>query len=131
VCVCVAMCKCMLVCDVMGARHCGQPAQLPQTKAVRAPFTPSRGPHSHPCPLTPLNPLYAQDHPNEDLYEKSVHMLETYFDIDEGEDQNLAPAVEQVGARSHAHLHTNMCMHIAHTRTHACTYARTHAVRSL
>lgn len=32
-----------------------------------------------------------QDHPNEDLYEKSVHILETYFDIDEGEDQNLAP----------------------------------------
>lgn len=35
-----------------------------------------------------------QDHPNEDLYEKAVHILETYFDIDEGEDQNLAPAMD-------------------------------------
>uniref|UniRef100_A0A7S3RB89 Importin subunit alpha n=1 Tax=Dunaliella tertiolecta TaxID=3047 RepID=A0A7S3RB89_DUNTE len=38
-----------------------------------------------------------QDHPNEDLYEKAVHILETYFDIDEGEDQNLAPAVDSQG----------------------------------
>ncbi|KAJ9513382.1 hypothetical protein QJQ45_001410 [Haematococcus lacustris] len=38
-----------------------------------------------------------QDHPNEDLYEKAVHILEAYFDIDEGEDQNLAPAVTQEG----------------------------------
>mmetsp|Transcript_588 Transcript_588/g.1321 ORF Transcript_588/g.1321 Transcript_588/m.1321 type:complete len:546 (-) Transcript_588:4676-6313(-) len=35
-----------------------------------------------------------QDHPNEDLYEKAVHILETYFDVDEGEDQNLAPAMD-------------------------------------
>ena len=35
-----------------------------------------------------------QDHPNEDLYEKAVHILETYFDIDEGEDQNLAPSMD-------------------------------------
>lgn len=34
-----------------------------------------------------------QDHPNEDLYEKAVHILETYFDVDEGDDQNLAPGV--------------------------------------
>ncbi|PNW83911.1 hypothetical protein CHLRE_04g215850v5 [Chlamydomonas reinhardtii] len=36
---------------------------------------------------------HLQDHPNEDLYEKAVHILETYFDVDEGDDQNLAPAV--------------------------------------
>lgn len=35
-----------------------------------------------------------QDHPNEDIYEKAVHILEGYFDIEEGEDQNLAPAVD-------------------------------------
>ncbi|MEW5301142.1 MAG: hypothetical protein WDW36_004021 [Sanguina aurantia] len=34
-----------------------------------------------------------QDHPNEDLYEKAVHILEVYFDADDGgEDQNLAPS---------------------------------------
>lgn len=34
-----------------------------------------------------------QDHPNEDLYEKAVHILEIYFDADDGgEDQNLAPS---------------------------------------
>lgn len=38
-----------------------------------------------------------QDHPNEDLYEKAVHILETYFDIDEGEDQNLAPQATATG----------------------------------
>ncbi len=39
-----------------------------------------------------------QDHPNEELYEKAVHILETYFDIDDaGEDQNLAPAITAGG----------------------------------
>lgn len=38
-----------------------------------------------------------QDHENEELYEKAVHILETYFDIDEGEDQNLAPTVTGSG----------------------------------
>ncbi len=38
-----------------------------------------------------------QDHPNEELYEKAVHILETYFDIEEGEDQNLTPAVTAGG----------------------------------
>lgn len=38
-----------------------------------------------------------QDHPNEDLYEKAVHILETYFDIDEGDDQNLAPQATAQG----------------------------------
>uniref|UniRef100_A0A383WFD2 Importin subunit alpha n=2 Tax=Tetradesmus obliquus TaxID=3088 RepID=A0A383WFD2_TETOB len=33
-----------------------------------------------------------QEHANEDLYEKAVSMLETYFECEEGlEDQNLAP----------------------------------------
>lgn len=35
-----------------------------------------------------------QDHPNEDIYEKAVHILENYFEVEEGEDQNLAPAVD-------------------------------------
>lgn len=32
-----------------------------------------------------------QEHANEDLYEKAINILETYFDCEEGEDQNLAP----------------------------------------
>eukprot|EP00798_Chlamydomonas_sp_ICE-L_P031487 gene31487-6673_t len=40
-----------------------------------------------------------QDHPNEDLYEKAVHLLETYFDVDEGEDQNLAPQMDEGGGQ--------------------------------
>lgn len=39
-----------------------------------------------------------QEHQNEELYEKAVTILETYFDAEEGEDQNLAPAAGQVGA---------------------------------
>ncbi|KAG1665775.1 hypothetical protein FOA52_002870 [Chlamydomonas sp. UWO 241] len=41
-----------------------------------------------------------QDHPSEDVYEKAVHILETFYDADgEGADQNLAPAVsENAGA---------------------------------
>jgi hypothetical protein len=35
-----------------------------------------------------------QDHPGEDVYEKAVHILEAYYDADEGEDQNLAPALD-------------------------------------
>eukprot|EP00199_Chlamydomonas_sp_CCMP681_P000137 CAMPEP_0119102220 /NCGR_PEP_ID=MMETSP1180-20130426/1038_1 /TAXON_ID=3052 ORGANISM="Chlamydomonas cf sp, Strain CCMP681" /NCGR_SAMPLE_ID=MMETSP1180 /ASSEMBLY_ACC=CAM_ASM_000741 /LENGTH=543 /DNA_ID=CAMNT_0007086467 /DNA_START=102 /DNA_END=1733 /DNA_ORIENTATION=+ len=38
-----------------------------------------------------------QDHPNEELYEKAVHLLETYFEVDEGEDQNLAPQATSAG----------------------------------
>lgn len=30
---------------------------------------------------------------NEDLYEKAIAILETYFECEEGEDQNLAPQV--------------------------------------
>jgi hypothetical protein len=32
-----------------------------------------------------------QEHQNEDLYEKAVQMLETYFECEDGDDQNLAP----------------------------------------
>jgi len=35
-----------------------------------------------------------QDHPAEEVYEKAVHILETFFDADEGEDQNLAPTMD-------------------------------------
>lgn len=39
-----------------------------------------------------------QDHPNEDLYEKAVHILETFFDVDEGgEDTTVAPQAGQNG----------------------------------
>jgi hypothetical protein len=35
--------------------------------------------------------LHLQEHQNEDLYEKAVSILETYFECEEGDDQNLAP----------------------------------------
>ncbi|KAI3438906.1 hypothetical protein D9Q98_001320 [Chlorella vulgaris] len=35
-----------------------------------------------------------QNHSNEDIYEKAVAILEAYFDVEDGEEENLAPAVE-------------------------------------
>eukprot|EP00877_Chromochloris_zofingiensis_P007919 jgi/Chrzof1/3380/Cz12g23090.t1 len=35
-----------------------------------------------------------QEHQNEDLYEKAVYLLDNYFECEEGEDQNLAPAMD-------------------------------------
>ena len=35
-----------------------------------------------------------QNHENQDIYEKAVKVLETYFDVDEGLDENLAPAMD-------------------------------------
>eukprot|EP00192_Tetraselmis_astigmatica_P003312 CAMPEP_0117681070 /NCGR_PEP_ID=MMETSP0804-20121206/18746_1 /TAXON_ID=1074897 /ORGANISM="Tetraselmis astigmatica, Strain CCMP880" /LENGTH=589 /DNA_ID=CAMNT_0005490723 /DNA_START=113 /DNA_END=1880 /DNA_ORIENTATION=- len=36
-----------------------------------------------------------QNHENQDIYEKSVKVLETYFDIDDGLDENLAPGMDE------------------------------------
>jgi len=41
-----------------------------------------------------------QNHTNEDIYEKAVAILETYFDVEDGEEENLAPAVAEGGERS-------------------------------
>lgn len=38
-----------------------------------------------------------QNHTNEDIYEKAVAILETYFDVEDGEEENLAPAVAEGG----------------------------------
>jgi len=35
-----------------------------------------------------------QSHSNEDIYEKAVTLLETYFDVEDGEVENLAPSVD-------------------------------------
>lgn len=35
-----------------------------------------------------------QNHSNEDIYEKAVTLLENYFDVEDGEVENLAPAVD-------------------------------------
>ena len=35
-----------------------------------------------------------QNHSNEDIYEKAVQILETYFDVEDTEVENLAPAVD-------------------------------------
>jgi hypothetical protein len=38
-----------------------------------------------------------QNHTNEDIYEKAVAILESYFDVEDGEEENLAPAVAEGG----------------------------------
>lgn len=38
-----------------------------------------------------------QNHENQDIYEKAVKVLETYFDVDEGLDENLAPGMDASG----------------------------------
>lgn len=48
-------------------------------------------PHAAHCWCHRLDAWPSQEHQNEDLYEKAVQMLETYFDCEEGDDQNLAP----------------------------------------
>jgi hypothetical protein len=45
----------------------------------------------NPCFALVSTPFRPQEHQNEDLYEKAVQMLETYFECEEGDDQNLAP----------------------------------------
>lgn len=45
---------------------------------------------SHP-PALPPSP---QNHSNEDIYDKAVSLLENYFDVEDGEVENLAPAVD-------------------------------------
>ena len=35
-----------------------------------------------------------QSHENEEIYEKAVSILETFFDVEDGEVENLAPAVD-------------------------------------
>jgi Karyopherin (importin) alpha len=34
-----------------------------------------------------------QEHVNNDIYEKAVHIIETYYGVDEEEDENLAPTI--------------------------------------
>jgi hypothetical protein len=39
-----------------------------------------------------------QEHPNDDVYKKAIHILENYFSSeDDGEDENLAPAMTDNG----------------------------------
>ena len=35
-----------------------------------------------------------QNHSNREIYEKAVNILETFFDVEDGENENLAPAVD-------------------------------------
>jgi hypothetical protein len=35
-----------------------------------------------------------QNHSNEDIYEKAIQLLESYFDVEDGEVENLAPPVD-------------------------------------
>ena len=35
-----------------------------------------------------------QNHSNEDIYDKAVNILETFFDVEDGEVENLAPQVD-------------------------------------
>ena len=36
-----------------------------------------------------------QHHPNNDIYEKAVKIMESYFGLEEEEDQNLAPEIDE------------------------------------
>lgn len=40
-----------------------------------------------------------QNHSNREIYEKAVNILETFFDVEDGENENLAPAVDANQAR--------------------------------
>jgi len=40
-----------------------------------------------------------QNHTNEDIYDKAVNILETFFDVEDGEVENLAPQVDANQAR--------------------------------
>ena len=58
---------------------------------------PAHRPACPPCPAPPgafLRHPAPQNHSNEDIYEKAVAILEAYFDVEDGEEENLAPAVE-------------------------------------
>ncbi len=35
-----------------------------------------------------------QNHTSEEVYEKAMHILDTYYEVDEGDDQNLAPVMD-------------------------------------
>lgn len=37
---------------------------------------------------------HLQEHQNEDIYEKAVSTLETYFELEDGEVENLAPGLD-------------------------------------
>lgn len=37
---------------------------------------------------------HLQEHQNEDIYEKAVNLLETYFELEDGEVENLAPGLD-------------------------------------
>ena len=38
-----------------------------------------------------------QTHNNEEVYKKAVHILETYFGLDDDEDEQIAPEANQQG----------------------------------
>ena len=41
-----------------------------------------------------------QNHSHEDIYDKAVLILETYFDVEDGEAENLAPEVQRIISHS-------------------------------
>jgi len=41
-----------------------------------------------------------QNHSHEDIYDKAVLILETYFDVEDGEAENLAPQVQRIVSRA-------------------------------
>ena len=46
---------------------------------------------------TLLGRPHAQNHSNEDIYDKAISLLENFFDVEDGEVENLAPAVAEGG----------------------------------
>lgn len=79
----------------------GQPAAPARRLWPRTRSSPLQLARSPPRPLAtrpPTHPPHAQqNHSNEDIYEKAVAILEAYFDVEDGEEENLAPAVAEGG----------------------------------
>ena len=81
---------------VLSAAAAGGPRVYRHTR-LGSPGPSSLSPLHTPAPPTPAPPPASpcpQNHSNEDIYDKAVAILESYFDVEEGEEENLAPAVD-------------------------------------
>ena len=63
-----------------------------------------------------------QNHSHEDIYDKAVLILETYFDVEDGEAENLAPQVEKSTLMPAAWvpLSSSGCERYIHSYSQAC-----------
>lgn len=74
---------------------CGRVPPLSLALRLAHPGAAHSPPRPSPATHAPASPK--QNHSNEDIYEKAVAILEAYFDVEDGEEENLAPAVAEGG----------------------------------